>query len=103
MHLNDKQKQDIQKIIESRSLLNLIKKLTQKIHPSIKYSTLETIDHTESEVEYYEESPSVRFLLFHDVLERLMYILTGFENRFFSSYYVFAPTKCNYVISLLIF
>jgi hypothetical protein len=37
-----------------------------------------------SEVEYYEQSTS-RFLFYHDVINRLMYILTGSKDKFISN------------------
>jgi hypothetical protein len=45
-------------------------------------------------IEFYESSPSIKYLFIHDVYERLLYILTGEKNRFYSKF--FGRTELGY-------
>mgnify|MGYP000200431607 CR=1 FL=1 len=44
--------------------------------------------------EFYENSPNLSFVFFHDAVERLMYILTGKKGLFYSKY--FGRTELGY-------
>lgn len=46
-------------------------------------------------VEFYESSPAIRYMFVHDVYERLLYILTGEKNRFYSKF--FGRTELGYI------
>ena len=39
-----------------------------------------------SDVEFFEASPSIRFMFFYDVINRLIQILTGSKNKFVSNF-----------------
>lgn len=47
-----------------------------------------------NEVVFYESSPSLDFVFIHDLMDRLMYILTGEKNAFYSKY--FGNTELGY-------
>ena len=38
-------------------------------------------------IDFYEASPALSFMFTHDVFERLLYILTGEKNRFYSKFF----------------
>ena len=50
--------------------------------------------YTISETSYYEATPDLNFIFTHDLIERLLYIITGDKNKLYSKY--FGRTELDY-------